>query len=79
MIDQVDAELDAHHSSAASMSAGRSPTIVTCARSTPSSSSRSASQGPLRSLTRPLSTSVPVTTIAARALIAQCGALLAGS
>ena len=54
--------------SAASMSHGRSPTIVTCARSTPSSNRRSASHGPLRSRTRPVSTSVPVTTIPARAL-----------
>src|SRR5829696_3182141 len=54
--------------SCASRSAGRSPQIVVCARSTPSSTSRSASQGPLRSRTRPASTSVPVTTMPARAL-----------
>ena len=51
------------------MSSGRSPTIVMWARSIPSSNSRSASQGPLRSLTLPLSTSVPVTTIPARTLM----------
>src|ERR1700709_2371840 len=62
------------------MSSGRSPTIVVWARSTPSSRSRSASQGPLRSLTRPVSTSVPVTTMPARALIAGslAGRLLCG-
>ncbi len=38
---------------AASMSRGRSPTIAVYARSTPSSRRRSASQGPLRSLTLP--------------------------
>ena len=37
-----------------------------CASSTPSSSRRSASHGPLRSRTRPVSTSVPVTTMPAR-------------
>src|ERR1700722_9017714 len=55
-------------SSAARMSCGLSPTIVVCARSTPSSRRRSASQGPLRSLTRPVRTSVPVTTMPARTL-----------
>src|ERR671922_2698680 len=54
--------------SCASMSCGRSPQIVMCASSTPSSSSRSDSHGPFRSRTRPVSTSVPVTTIPARAL-----------
>src|SRR4051794_12199470 len=39
------------------------------ATSTPSSPSRSASHGPLRSLTRPLSSSVPVTTMPARTVI----------
>ena len=53
--------------SASCMSWGRSPTIVVKASCTPRSRSRSASQGPLRSLTRPVSTSVPVTTIPARA------------
>ena len=52
----------------ASMSSGRSPQIVMWASSTPSSSRRSDSHGPLRSLTRPVSTSVPVTTMPARAL-----------
>ena len=54
--------------SCAAMSPGRSPQIVMCASSTPSSSSRSAIHGPLRSWTRPVSTSVPVTTMPARAL-----------
>ena len=54
--------------SCASMSAGRSPQMVMWASSTPNSRSRSAIQGPLRSWTRPVSTSVPVTTIPARAL-----------
>src|SRR5215210_1510028 len=53
----------------ASTSSGRSPVIVMCASSTPSSSRRSDSQGPLRSLTRPVRTSVPVTTMPARALM----------
>ena len=39
----------------------------------PSSRRRSASHGPLRSLTRPVSTSVPVTTMPARALMPQVG------
>jgi hypothetical protein len=52
------------------MSSGRSPQIVMCASSTPSSSRRSDSHGPFRSRTRPVSTSVPVTTIPARALTA---------
>ena len=51
----------------ARMSAGRSPQIVMWASSMPSSSRRSDSQGPFRSCTRPVSTSVPVTTIPARA------------
>ena len=54
--------------SCAAMSSGRSPQIVMCASSTPSSSSRSAIHGPLRSCTRPVRTSVPVTTMPARAL-----------
>src|SRR5690625_182641 len=58
----------ARNRSWASMSRGRSPQIVMCANSTPSSRSRSASHGPLRSAIRPVSTSVPVTTIPARAL-----------
>ncbi|CFR72805.1 Uncharacterised protein [Mycobacterium tuberculosis] len=53
------------------MSAGRSPQIVMCANSTPSSRSRSAIQGPLRSWTRPVRTSVPVITMPARALTAM--------
>ena len=57
--------------SCASMSAGRSPQIVMCASSTPSSSSRSAIQGPFLSWTRPVRTSVPVTTMPARALTAM--------
>src|SRR6201996_5832570 len=54
--------------SAASMSAARSPQMAMWASSTPSSSSRSASHGPLRSATRPVRTSVPVMTMPARAL-----------
>ena len=60
--------------SAAAMSPGRSPTITVSASSTPSSCSRSASHGPLRSLTLPVSTSVPVTTIPARALTCRSAA-----
>ena len=56
------------NSSAARRSAGRSPLITTWASSMPSSASRSASHGPLRSRTRPVSTSVPVTTMPARTL-----------
>ena len=52
----------------ASISAARSPQMVMWANSTPSSSRRSATQGPLRSVTRPVRTSVPVTRIPARAL-----------
>src|SRR3954452_16943119 len=55
------------------MSSGRSPQIEMCARSTPSSNRRSASHGPLRSCTRPVSTSVPVTTIPARTLTRAAG------
>ena len=58
----------ARNCSAAAMSPGRSPQIVMCASSTPSSSNRSAIHGPLRSCTRPVRTSVPVTTMPARAL-----------
>ena len=54
--------------SAAAMSSRRSPTIRMCARSTPSSRSRSDSHGPLRSAMIPLRTSVPVMTMPARAL-----------
>src|ERR1700741_1262475 len=54
--------------SCALISAGRSPQIVMCASSTPSSRSRSAIQGPFASCTRPVRTSVPVTTMPARAL-----------
>ncbi len=50
------------------MSCGRSPTTAMWAMSIPSSRSRSASHGPFRSTTRPVSTSVPVTMIPARAL-----------
>ena len=53
---------------AAAMSSCRSPQIVMCASSTPSSRSRSAIHGPFRSCTRPVKTSVPVTTMPARAL-----------
>ncbi len=56
---------------AASMSAARSPQMVMWASSTPSSRSRSAIQGPFRSATRPVRTSVPVTTMPARALTAM--------
>ena len=47
-------------------SSGRSPTTSTTPTSTPSRRNSSANHGPLRSLTRPVSTSVPVTTIPAR-------------
>ncbi len=50
---------------AASRSSGRSPTTRMWATSTPSSARRSETQGPLRSAIRPVSTSVPVTTIPA--------------
>src|SRR3954465_8741471 len=50
------------------MSCRRSPQMVTWASSTPSSSRRSDSHGPFRSRTRPVRTSVPVTTMPARAL-----------
>ena len=53
--------------SAASRSSGRSATTTMWATSTPSSASRSDSQGPLRSEIRPVRTSVPVTTMPARA------------
>src|SRR5436190_14470009 len=61
----------------ASMSSGRSPQIVMCASSTPSSARRSDSHGPLRSWTRPVRTSVPVTTMPARALkrLSRAGSL----
>ena len=52
--------------STACMSSRRSPTITMCARSIPSSRSRSLSHGPLRSEMIPVRTSVPVTTIPAR-------------
>src|SRR6185436_5932562 len=58
----------ARNRSCASMSCGRSAQIVMCASSTPSSSSLSDSHGPFRSRTRPVRTSVPVTTMPARAL-----------
>ncbi len=58
----------ARNRSWASMSCGRSPQIVMCASSTPSSRSCSATHGPLRSVTRPVRTSVPVTTMPARVL-----------
>ena len=57
--------------SCASMSDARSPQMVMWASSTPNSSSRSAIHGPLRSATRPVNTSVPVTTMPARALTAM--------
>jgi hypothetical protein len=53
------------------MSDARSPQMVMWASSTPNSSSRSAIHGPLRSATRPVNTSVPVTTMPARALTAM--------
>ena len=66
--------------SARRMSSGRSPTTTIAAVSAPSSSSASDSHGPLRSETRPVSTSVPVTTMPARTLTAlQTGRLLADS
>ena len=52
-------------------SSGRSPTTMLWATSTPISRRRSASHGPLRSTTRPVSTSVPVTTMPARAAISR--------
>ena len=58
---------------------GRSPTITLCARSTPSSRSRSASHGPLRSTTRPVRTSVPVTTMPGARAHAQVGRWLGDS
>ena len=61
----------ARKASAARMSRGRSPTTEMWASSTPSSRRRSDSHGPLRSVTRPLRTSVPVTTIPARAAISR--------
>jgi hypothetical protein len=60
---------EASHPKASRTSCGRSPTTMLCATSTPTSRSRSASHGPLRSTTRPVKTSVPVTTMPARALI----------
>jgi hypothetical protein len=56
----------ARNRNAAARSAGRSPTRSRWATSTPNSPSRCASHGPLRSVIRPLSSSVPVTTIPAR-------------
>ncbi len=61
--------LPAMNASAARRSSGRSPTTTMCATSTPTRRSCSASQGPLRSATRPVSTSVPVTTMPARVAI----------
>ena len=58
----------ARNRSAASRSSGRSPTQRMWVTSTPSSPSRSEIQGPLRSVTRPVRTSVPVTRIPARTL-----------
>ena len=52
--------------SAASRSSGRSATTRMWATSTPSSASRSETQGPFLSAIRPVRTSVPVTTIPAR-------------
>ena len=51
---------------AASRSAGRSPTTMIWETSTPASPRRSETQGPLRSVIRPVRTSVPVTTMPAR-------------
>ena len=55
----------------ARISSRRSPTIITWASSIPTSRRRSASHGPLRSWRRPESTSVPVTTMPARAVPAR--------
>ena len=52
--------------SAPSRSPGRSPTIATCATSNPSRTSSRATNGPLRSAIAPVSSSLPVTTTAAR-------------
>ncbi len=59
---------EARNSSAARTSEGRSPTTITCASETPAPRSCSASHGPLASRMIPESTSVPVTTMPARAL-----------
>src|SRR5215212_932471 len=58
--------VEARKRSAASRLSARSPTTTISETSTPSSPRRSEIQGPFRSETRPVSTSVPVTTIAAR-------------
>src|SRR4051812_47333541 len=60
------APVSTRKASALRMSSGRSPTTTTCPTSTPRRRSCSASQGPFRSVTRPVSTSVPVTTMPAR-------------
>src|SRR5262249_12000040 len=52
--------------SAASSSSGRSPTIVIRAGSSPSDSASPARNGPFRSVRSPRTSSLPVTTIAAR-------------
>ncbi len=65
--EQIDAQVR-QEPSAARRSSGRSPTTTIWAMSTPTWRSWSASHGPLRSLTRPVSTSVPVTTTPARML-----------
>jgi hypothetical protein len=56
----------ARKASADRRSSGRSPTVTTAATSTPRVRSCSASHGPFRSGTRPVRTSVPVTTMPAR-------------
>ena len=56
--------------SAASSSSGRSPTIVIRAGSSPSDSTWAARNGPFRSVRSPRTSSLPVTTIAARG---RCG------
>ena len=60
------APASAANRSAAARSSGRSPTIVTCATSNPSRPSSRATNGPLRSAIAPESSSLPVTTTAAR-------------
>ena len=64
---------EARNSSAASRSPARSGTQRMWVTSTPSSPSRSEIHGPFRSLTRPATTSVPVTTIPARTVLAFTG------
>ena len=60
--------------SAASSSSGRSPTIVILAGSRPSPSACAARNGPFRSVRSPRTSSLPVTTIAARGRAPRLGA-----